>query len=198
MLGLNVVAIAAPIAGKPDFLLDIAMSRTAMGRITRALDLGESIPDYWALDAEGNPTADPNTAKRGTLLPIGEHKGYGLAIAVEMLAVLLGGGEFAYQARSWIQQPDAPMGQSFMAIAIDIRRFVEPDEFKSRFQVWAELFTGSPTRDGFERIYYPGEIEAETYAYRMAEGIPIDSHTLDMFKLIADQFEIDAPQLETK
>jgi len=197
LLGLNVVAIAAPIEGKADFLLDIAMSRTAMGRITRALDLGQPIPDKWALDADGNPTADAVEAKRGTLLPIGEHKGYGLAMAVEMLVVLLGGGEFGHQARSWIQQPEEPMGQSFMAIAIDIRRFVEPDEFKRRFQVWAELLTGSPTRDGFERIYYPGEIEAEAYAHRMAKGIPIDGHTQGMFKRLADQFGVDEPQLET-
>lgn len=196
LVGLNVIAVAAPVAGKPDFLLDIAMSRTAMGRITRALDLGEAIPDYWALDAEGHPTTDPNQAKRGTLLPIGEHKGYGLAMAVEMLAVLLGGGEFGYQARSWIQQPEAPMGQSFTAMAIDIRRFVEPDAFKSRFQAWTELLTSSPTREGFERIHYPGEIEAETYAHRVAEGIPIDSHTQEMFKSLAERFGIDAPELD--
>jgi LDH2 family malate/lactate/ureidoglycolate dehydrogenase len=194
ILGLNVVAIAAPIAGKADFLLDIAMSRTAMGRITRALDLGQPISDRWALDADGNPTADPVEAKHGTLLPIGEHKGYGLAMAVEMLVALLGGGKFGYQATSWIQRPEEPMGQSFMAIVIDIRRFVEPDEFKSRFQVWAELLTNSPTRDGFERIYYPGEIEAETYARRMAEGIPIDSYTQDMFKGLAEQFGVEVPQ----
>jgi LDH2 family malate/lactate/ureidoglycolate dehydrogenase len=195
LLGLNVVAIAAPIAGKPDFLLDIAMSRTAMGRVTRALDLGQPISDKWALDAEGNPTTDPVKAKHGTLLPIGEHKGYGLAMAVEMLAVLLGGGEFGYQARSWIGQPEESMGQSFMAIVIDIQRFVEPDEFKSRFQAWVDLLTSSPMREGFERIYYPGQIEAETYAHRMAEGIPLDSHTQEMFKGLAEQFGIEAPQL---
>jgi len=190
LVGLNVVAVAAPVSGKPAFLLDVAMSRTAMGRVTRALDLGASIPGDWALDAEGNPTTDPAQAKGGTLLPIGEHKGYGLAMAVEMLLVLLGGGEFAYQARSWIQHPQEPMGQSFMAIAIDIGRFVEPDEFKSRFQAWVEILTSSPTREGFERIYYPGEIEAETYARRMAEGIPIDGHTAQMFRGLAEQFGI--------
>jgi LDH2 family malate/lactate/ureidoglycolate dehydrogenase len=196
LVGLNVIAVAAPVAGKPDFLLDAAMSRTAMGRITRALDLGQPIPDKWALDAEGSPTTDPNRAKRGSLLPIGEHKGYGLAMAVEMLAVLLGGGEFGHQARSWIQQPEAPMGQSFTAMAIDIGRFVEPDEFKSRFQAWVELLTSSPTRDGFERIYYPGEIEAETYALRTEEGIPVDNHTQEMFKGLAERIGIDAPRLD--
>ena len=50
------------------------------------------------------------------------------------------------------------MGQSFLFIAIDISRFVEPDEFKDRFQAWVELLTSSPKRDGFERIYYPGEM----------------------------------------
>ena len=194
LVGLNVVAVAAPIAGKAAFLLDVAMSRTAMGRVTRALDLGASIPGDWALDAEGNPTTDPAEAKGGTLLPIGEHKGYGLAMAVEMLLVLLGGGEFAHQARSWIQHPQEPMGQSFMAVAIDIGRFVEPDEFKSRFQAWLALLTSSPTREGFERIYYPGEIEAETYARRMKEGIPIDRRTQEMFSGLAEQFGIQAPQ----
>jgi LDH2 family malate/lactate/ureidoglycolate dehydrogenase len=193
LVGLNVLAVAAPISGKPGFLLDVAMSRTAMGRVTRALDLGQPIPDNWALDVEGNPTADPVEAKGGTLLPIGEHKGYGLALVVEMLTALLGGGEFAYQARSWIQQPDVPMGQSFLFIAIDISRFVEPDEFKDRFQAWVELLTGSPTRDGFERIYYPGEIEAETYAQRMTEGIPVDGYTQSMFNGLAEQFGIEAP-----
>jgi LDH2 family malate/lactate/ureidoglycolate dehydrogenase len=193
MLGLNVLAIAAPVAGKPDFLLDAAMSRTAMGRVTRALDLGQPIPDKWALDVEGRPTTDPNQAKHGSLLPIGEHKGYGLAMAVEMMAVLLGGGEFGHQARSWIQQPDMPMGQSFMAMAIDISRFVDPSEFEDRFQAWVGLLTSSPKRDGFERIFYPGEIEAETYARRAKEGIPVDSYTQEMFGRLAEQFGIDVP-----
>lgn len=194
LLGLDVLAVAAPISGKSGFLLDVAMSRTAMGRVTRALDLGEPIRDNWALDVEGNPTTDAIEAKAGTLLPIGEHKGYGLAMVVEMLTVLLGGGEFAYQATSWIQEPQEPMGQSFMFIAIDIGRFVDPDEFKDRFQAWVELLTSSPKRDGFERIYYPGEIEAETFAQRMTEGIPIDSHTGEMLKRLAVQFAIEAPQ----
>ncbi|GAB4539106.1 MAG: L-sulfolactate dehydrogenase [Anaerolineae bacterium] len=193
MLGLNVVAIAAPIEGKADFLLDMAISRTAMGRVTRALDLGQSIPDNWALDADGNPTTDPAEARRGTLLPIGEYKGYGLAMAVEMLAVLLGGGEFGYQARSWIGQPEEPMGQSFMAMAFDISRFVDPGEFKRRAQAWVALLTNSPTRDGFERICYPGQLEAETYAQRIEQGIPLDSHALKMFKELAGRFGIDPP-----
>ena len=193
LVGLNVLAVAGPISRKPGFLLDIAMSRTAMGRVTRALDLGEPIPDNWALDAEGNPTADPVAAKAGTLLPIGGHKGYGLALAVEMLTVLLGGGEFAHQARSWIQQPQEPMGQSFMFMAIDISRFVEPDEFKDRFQAWVELLTSSPKRDGFERIYYPGEMEAETYARRTEEGIPVDTHTQEMFRRLSNDFEVNDP-----
>ena len=57
------------------------------------------------------------------------------------------------------------------------------------------MLTNSPTRDGFERIYYPGEIEAGTYGRRMAEGIPIDGHTQEMFKELAEQFGIDEPQV---
>lgn len=197
LLGINAVAVGAPIAGKPDFLIDMAISRTAMGRITKAEDLGQSIPGGWALDADGNPTTDPSQAKYGTLIPIGEHKGYGLAMVTEMMAVLLGGGKLAYEVRSWIQQPQEPMGSSFMIMAIDIPSFTEPDEFKTRFQHWVELLTNSPTRDGFDRVYYPGEIEAESYQERTKTGIPIDNHTREMLKQLANRFGIDDAQLAT-
>jgi LDH2 family malate/lactate/ureidoglycolate dehydrogenase len=196
LLGINAIGIAAPVADKPDFLFDAAMSRTAMGRITKAGDLGQAIPGNWALDAQGNPTTDPNQAKSGSLLPIGEHKGYGLDMALEMLAVLLGGGEFAHQATSWILQPELPMRASFVAMAISIPNLTEPDQFKNRFKAWAELLVTSPKRDGFDHIHYPGEIEAQTYEQRMETGIPIDGHTYEMFSRLASRFGVVKPQLE--
>lgn len=193
MVGLNAIAVGAPIESKPDFLLDIAMSRTAMGRITKAQDLGESISDRWALDANGNPTTDPNQAKIGSLLPIGEHKGYGLAMAIEMMTVLLSGGEFGYNIRNWTQQPDDSMGQSFLVIAIDIQHFGEVDVFKDRFQAWVDLLTSSSVRDGFECIYYPGELANRTRLRRTTEGIPIDDHTWNMLNQLAEEFKIRVP-----
>ncbi len=196
LLGINAIAVAAPVADKPDFLFDAAMSRTAMGRITKAGDLGQPIPGNWALDGQGKPTTDPDRAKSGSLLPIGEHKGYGLDMALEMLAVLLGGGEFAFQATSWILQPERPMRASFAATAISIPSFTGLDEFRDRFKAWVELLTTSPKRDGFDHIRYPGEIEAQTYQQRMQTGIPIDSHTYEMFGQLASRYGVVPPQLE--
>jgi LDH2 family malate/lactate/ureidoglycolate dehydrogenase len=195
LLGVNALAVGAPIGGRPDFLIDMAISRTAMGKVTKAADLGQSIPAGWALDADGNPTTDPDRARYGTLIPIGEHKGYGLLMVVEMLAVLLGGGKLAYQATSWILNPEQPMGSSFMTTAINIPSFTEPDEFQGRFRDWVELLTNSPLRDGFDRIYYPGEIEAENYQERSKMGIPIDSHTQEMLRQLAKRFGVDGARL---
>src|SRR5262249_34844082 len=93
-IGNNPLAIAAPAAeGGTPFVLDLAQSAVSRGRIKLAEAAGEEIPSSWALDAEGRPTSDPTRALAGALLPFGGHKASGLALAVEVLAGVLGGGE---------------------------------------------------------------------------------------------------------
>jgi LDH2 family malate/lactate/ureidoglycolate dehydrogenase len=193
LLGLNPIAIAAPIAGQHPFMIDMATTVVAMGKVTKAADLGQSIPEGWALDVEGNLTTDPKAASRGTLFPIGAYKGYGLAMAMEMLTAVLGGGQSSPQIKSWIQQTVAPMGASFMVMAIDIARFQDPQAFKDRMRDWTALLTGSPRREGVERIYYPGEMEGEAYAERARSGIPVDDRTAAMLAGLAERFAPDAP-----
>ena len=194
LLGLDPIAVCAPIEGKADFLLDMATSVTAMGKVTMMADAGKEIPATWATDSEGNPTTDPQEAIKGTLLPIGGHKGYGLAMALEILASALGGANFSPGIRSWIQQTEKPMEAGFMIICIDIARFQDQKGFRERLADWVDLLTTSPRKDGVDRIYYPGEIEAEKLAERSRIGIPLEKETVDVFLALAEKHGMEKPE----
>ncbi|MCH3797055.1 Ldh family oxidoreductase, partial [Campylobacter jejuni] len=84
------------------FLLDMAMSVVARAKIRNALKAGQAIPDTWATDAQGQPTTDPRQALDGFLLPIGGHKGYGLALMVDLFAGLLSNAAYLTHVKSWV------------------------------------------------------------------------------------------------
>ena len=88
-IGNNPIGLGAPRRDAPPFILDIAMSVAARGKMRKAAEKGERIPPGWALDKDGNPTTDPNEGLNGYVLPIGGHKGYGIALAVDILAGVL-------------------------------------------------------------------------------------------------------------
>jgi LDH2 family malate/lactate/ureidoglycolate dehydrogenase len=192
-IGLNPIAISAPVDNKHPFVIDIATTMTSMGKVTRAADQKQTIPDNWALDADGFPTTDPQKAIHGSLLPIGDYKGYGLAMGIEILTAMLSGGALSPQINSWIHQTKESMGVNFTMIAIDISKFQDPDIFKNRMLDWINLLINSPKREGVDRIYYSGEIEGEMYDQRIKSGIPIDNQTAKIFTDLADRFKIKQP-----
>jgi len=106
--GNNPLCLAAPCPDGVHFILDIAMSVAARGKIRAALARGESIPEGWATDARGQPTTDPAEAIAGFLLPFGGHKGSGLAMAVDLLSAVLTGARFLTDVSSWLENPDEP------------------------------------------------------------------------------------------
>jgi len=192
-LGSNPIAIGAPIMEKPPFLFDAASSVVSMGKITAAKDNNMEIPDSWALDRHGKPTTNPAEAIKGSLLPMAGHKGYGLAMAVEILSAFLSGSLPSFQVESWLQQTEKPSNASFTIIVIDIAALGDADIFKKHMKVWVDLLTGSDVREGFKKIYYPGQIEEDNYAYRLKNGIPLGMCDYEMFERVADKFNITKP-----
>jgi LDH2 family malate/lactate/ureidoglycolate dehydrogenase len=193
LIGLNPISISAPVDNKHPYVIDIATTVTSMGKVTRAADQKQTIPDTWALDAEGNPTTDPQKAIHGSLLPFGNYKGYGLAMGIEILTAVLGGGALSPQINSWIHQTKESMGVSFTTIVIDISKFQDPDIFKNRMLDWINLLINSPRREGVDRIYYSGERGGEIYDRRKKSGIPIDNQTAKIFTNLADRYKIVQP-----
>lgn len=119
MLGTNPIAFAAPMGdGQPPLVIDLALSKVARGKIMAAGKRGETIPEGWALDSDGNPTTDPAAALAGSMLPIGDAKGAALAIMVELLAAALTGSHFGWEASSLFDDKGGPPNLGHFMIAI--------------------------------------------------------------------------------
>jgi (2R)-3-sulfolactate dehydrogenase (NADP+) len=118
LFGTNPIAFAAPRRNGPPLVIDMSLSKVARGKVNVAAQRGESIPEGWALDSDGQPTTDPNAALAGTMLPMGEAKGAQLVLMVEILAGAISASNFGFEASSFfLGEGDAPRaGQLLLAI----------------------------------------------------------------------------------
>ena len=123
VFGTNPIAFACPLPGREPLVIDLALSKVARGNILAAKQKGEKIPRGWALDAQGEPTTDPDAALAGTMLPLGDAKGTPLALMVELLAAGLTGANFAAEASSFLDAEGPPPGTGQLIIAFDPAAF---------------------------------------------------------------------------
>lgn len=166
----NPLAVGIPRAAPPHLVVDMATSVVASGKLQAALAAGEPIPEGWVQDADGNPTTDPAVpfaaTSPGTLLPMAGHKGYALALVVEVLAGVLTGSGFS--------RPDP--GADYQGVflwAIDVRRFMPLERFVADVeQLIAYVKTARP-RPGVPEIVVPGETSWRTAERRRAHGVPV-------------------------
>lgn len=172
LFGTNPIAFAAPQPDGAPLVVDLALSQVARGKILSAAQRNEPIPEGWATDSEGNPTTDAQKALGGTLLPIGEAKGAALAFMVEMLAVTIGGANFAFEASSFFDTKGGPPGVGQLLIAIDPDAFAGREIFLDRVGVLASAFTDN----GTARL--PGSRRLALRAAVQERGVPVDPETL--------------------
>lgn len=173
-LGNSPLGIGVPNPGGRPFLLDMAMSVVARAKIREALKRGEPIPAAWATDRDGRPTTDPKAALDGFLLPIGGHKGYGLALFVDLFAGLLSGAAYLTHVKSWSAQPDEPQDLGHFFLLIDATRLGPPEWLAARMADFAAILHASPPADPSSPVLVPGEIELDRLERHRREGIAID------------------------
>jgi LDH2 family malate/lactate/ureidoglycolate dehydrogenase len=172
-LSTNPLAFATPGGIEGGLTLDMATSQVAWGKVELALRAGRKIPLTWATDQNGRPTDDPQQALSGLMLPLGGYKGYGLALMIDILCGILSGSAFGSHVGDFYAHPDQPEHSGHFFVAINIEHFISRADYLARLeQMVAELRACQPG-EGVERIYVPGEIEAETAARRRREGIPL-------------------------
>jgi LDH2 family malate/lactate/ureidoglycolate dehydrogenase len=177
--GTNPIAFAAPARRNKPFLLDMATSTAAIGKLKLALMAGKTVPEGWAVDAEGRPVADPEAALRNRRLvalggtrELGGHKGYGLAMMVEILSSTLPGAQFALlrMARDpGAAHPD--VGHFFLAM--DPAGFREPGAFEAELDDMIDALRATRPADPARPVLVPGDPEHAERARRLAEGIPV-------------------------
>lgn len=170
--GTNPMCFAVPTEKELPFVLDMATTTAAAGKLELAARQGKSIPQGWALNERAEATDDPKTAQKARrLLPLGgsreggSHKGYGLAVLVEILCGVLTGTLTA------LNGDQDPRGHFFAAIRIDTFRPI--DEFKRDMDRLIFDLKTTPPIEGQSRVYTAGEIEFETAEERTEHGIPL-------------------------
>jgi LDH2 family malate/lactate/ureidoglycolate dehydrogenase len=174
-LGTNPLAIGIPLSDHDPFVLYMATSIAAQGRITRAKQLGEQIPIGLALDPEGHPTSDPLAALAGSLLPVGGPKGSGLALALSLLAVALGEADPDDEMASLYRSFDRPQNTGHVFIAIDAARLGGPTE---PVEGMIERLLALRPVDGADAVEYAGQAGARLARTRREHGVPIDPSEL--------------------
>jgi LDH2 family malate/lactate/ureidoglycolate dehydrogenase len=169
LLGVSPIACGAP--GKHPFILDMAPSVAARGKIYKAKRRGEKIPLDWALDAQGRFTDDPGAALEGVMLPMGGPKGSALAVMMDVFSGVLSGSAFAGHVTGPydFSQP-ADVGHFLVAIKPDL--FVSAADFRARLEYLYQRVVGSEKMAGVDRVFFPGEIEQLNQEEREENGIP--------------------------
>ncbi len=194
VMGTNPIAYAAPAGDAPPVFLDIATSAVAASKLYAAQALHQPIPDTWLVDDEGLPTTDPTGYPlRGALQPMAGHKGYGLAILVEILTAVLSGAGIMSEVKSWMLDSLEPANQGHAFIAIDIGAMMPPALFAARMQQMTSEIRQAPLAVGAERIYLPGEKEWEHRQRALAEGIPLPPFVVTNLRGTAADYGLELP-----
>ena len=187
-IGVNVISVAAPSGGVP-FVLDMATSVVAVGKLEIAARRGQPIPEGWAVDSDGNPATGPAGFFRGgAMLPLGgtpdmgSYKGFGLAIAIDILCGILSGSGFSGGL-------EGTFSHAFAALRVD--SFIPIEEFKALMDAMAARIKATPRLPGVDQIRLAGEVEHELEQRRRAEGIPLHPQVIDWLRTMCRELDIE-------
>jgi len=192
VIGNNTLAYAVPAGEERPIFLDIATSVVAGTKVGVAKKLGQPIPNTWMVDERGVPTSDASKYPlAASLLPMAGHKGYGLAVMLEVLAGVLTGAGVTTEVASWgVDLPARPKtGHAFVAINVDA--IIPIQRFKERMDKMIRGIKESPKADGEKRIYLPGEMEWEKYDDALKYGILLPPETVENLSCLAEEMGIE-------
>jgi LDH2 family malate/lactate/ureidoglycolate dehydrogenase len=192
--GTNPICVALPGPDEGAWLLDMATTTVAMGKVYKAWMRGDTeIPAGWAMDREGVPTTDPAVALNGLLMPLGGYKGSGLAMMVEILCGVFSGGAMGPQLGG-LRFKDRPFRASQLFLAIDPGRFGPPETFHARVRELVAMAKSSPPARGHEEVLVAGDPEWRAEAHRRAHGVPVEQSVWDSLAKFAERLGVTVPE----
>ncbi len=187
--GNNPFALGIPTYSDFPFMLDMALSVVAGGKLKMAASKGEKIPLDWATDIDGNPTDDPVKGFDGYLLPMGGFKGLGLAHAIDILCGLVTGGAFQNHIKSMYKDPKDPSRTCHILMAVNLSAIIGPEMIRERMAEYRQALQSVPTASG-SPLCLPGEPEEATRRERMASGIPLPPAIVDELRGYAERYSL--------
>jgi L-2-hydroxycarboxylate dehydrogenase (NAD+) len=184
---INVISVAVPADEEASFVLDMATTVVAGGKIEIANREGRLLPEGWVVDKEGKPVTDPRKFyEEGALLPLGgtpqtgAYKGFGLAVVVDILCRILSGST-----------PDTQMAGSHFFGALRIDGFMPPAAFKKAMDGMVREYRALPKAPGMDRIYVSGEVERDIEKKRRKDGIPLHPAIISSLQDLAKELDVE-------
>jgi ureidoglycolate dehydrogenase (NAD+) len=187
-LGSNPIAFGAPGGDGPPVIVDMSTTHAAWGKVIVARQEGKPIPADWAVDAQGKATTDAGAAVG--LAPTGAHKGYALAMMVEILCALLAGVPFGLHVTKMYGELGKPRNLGHFMLAIDIARFTDLSLFRSQIDSFLNEIRSQEPADPARPPMAPGEPERLTAARREKDGVPLGEGTLGELNALASQLGV--------
>ena len=176
-IGNNPVAYASPTRSFGHVCYDVACSMMAGGKLFEYQMANKQLPEGCFLDSTGKPTTDPFAAH--LMRPFGGHKGYGIAVMVEMLTSILSGGKFGTSMGSQYGILDKPNHISHFFLAMRIDAFRSLEEYLDDADGFVNYLHNLPKSEGTESIYYPGELENRSKTAKLKDGILLRAQLVD-------------------
>jgi LDH2 family malate/lactate/ureidoglycolate dehydrogenase len=189
-LGTNPIAFGFPTGREVPFILDMATSLVARGKIIVAAKRGEPIPTGWAVDKNGRPTNDAEAALEGAVLPLGGPKGFGLSMAIDILSGILTGAGYGPSVNNMYENWSEPQDVGHFFIALDIERFMPLATFTERLSHYIEILKAEPRAAGTSEILHAGEVEHRLEAHRRREGIELPDRVADDLRALGDRYDV--------
>lgn len=191
LLSTNPIAAGIPAGSEPPVVLDMATTVAAYGKVKAKAKAGEMMPVGWMIDRKGQPLLDPKRSEEGFLLPIGGHKGYGLALVVGLLAGTLQGAAMGREVVDFNKDHVSKTNTGQAILVIDLRAFGDPSAFKARVDTLVRDIRASERLEGVDRVWLPGEqshLKRERY---LREGIPISAGVMADLAALAAELGIE-------
>ena len=191
LLSTNPIAFSVPAGHEPPVVLDIATTVVSYGTVKAYKLQGKPMPEGWMVSAvDGKPLTDSARSAEGLLLPIGGHKGSGLALVLGLLAGVLNGAAFGREVVDFNADDESECNTGHFIIALDISRFIPIDVFKSQIDRQLRDLKASKVLPGFDSIRLPGEQRRTRRADRESKGVPVFPEVVEQLDKLAGELKI--------
>lgn len=192
LLGTNPIAISAPSADADPFVMDMATTVAAMGKIKTLIQQGQPMPEGWMVGRDGAPLTDPNKKSEGFLLPIGGAKGFGLSVAIGLLAGVLNDAAFGSDVVDFTADTTSQTNTGQFVMALDPVAFGISD-FGDRAKHVFDEMRASPPLPGHDPVRLPGEGKTAAAAARRDSGLCLNPALQRDLVALAAEYGLDTP-----
>lgn len=190
LIGTNPIAFSAPVDGPDPFVFDMATTVAAMGKIKTLLQQGEPMPEGWMVGKDGKPLTDPNRKSEGFLLPIGGPKGFGLSVAIGLMAGVLNGAAFGSDVVDFTADTTSQTNTGQFVMALNPKAFGLGDDFgQEAARIFTEMRASVPL-PGHDPVRLPGDGKTASAADIRSSGIALKPALRRDLDLLAAEYEI--------